>query len=44
MMLAWTLAEAAIKHRGRVEKILPKLDPETAKYAHQKMRDSYRIK
>jgi 3-methyladenine DNA glycosylase AlkD len=43
MMLAWTLAEAATKFRDRVETILPKLDPETAKYTRQKMRDSYRI-
>jgi 3-methyladenine DNA glycosylase AlkD len=43
MMLAWTLAEAAIKFRDRVENVLPNLDSETAKYTRQKMRDSYRI-
>jgi 3-methyladenine DNA glycosylase AlkD len=43
MMLAWTLAEAAIKHRAKVEKTLLQLDPETAKYVRQKMRDSFRI-
>jgi 3-methyladenine DNA glycosylase AlkD len=43
MMLAWTLAEAAINYQEKVEVILPKLDQETAKYARQKMRDSYRI-
>jgi hypothetical protein len=42
MMLAWTLAEAAIKFRDRVEAI-PSIDAETAKYTRQKMRDSYRI-
>ena len=44
MMLAWTLAEAAIKHRKIVEEVLPNLDSETAKDTRQKMRDSFRIK
>ena len=44
MMLGWTLAEAAINNRDVVEKTLPKLDLETAKYTRQKMRDSFRIK
>lgn len=44
MMLAWTLAEMAIKHRAIVEEILPKLDFETTKYTRQKMRDSFHIK
>lgn len=43
MMLAWTLAEAAIKHRNIIEETLPKLDSETAKYTRQKMRDSFRV-
>jgi 3-methyladenine DNA glycosylase AlkD len=43
MMLAWTLAEAAVKFRDRVEEI-PSIDSETAKYTRQKMRDSFRIK
>ncbi|GBR77014.1 DNA alkylation repair protein, partial [Candidatus Termititenax persephonae] len=43
MMLAWTLAEVAVKQRVKVENILPKLDRETAKYTKQKMRDSRRI-
>jgi 3-methyladenine DNA glycosylase AlkD len=42
MMLAWTLAEAAVKFRDRVEAI-PSIDHETAKYTRQKMRDSYRV-
>jgi 3-methyladenine DNA glycosylase AlkD len=44
MMLAWTLAEIAVKHREQVEVLLPRLDSETAKYTRQKMRDSFRIK
>jgi 3-methyladenine DNA glycosylase AlkD len=44
MMLAWTLAEAAINYRDIVEKVLEKIDDETAKMARQKMRDSRRIK
>jgi len=43
MMLAWLLAEAAVKHKNTIEEILPKIDLETAKYAKQKMRDSFRI-
>jgi 3-methyladenine DNA glycosylase AlkD len=43
MMLAWTLAEAAINYRDKVETVLSKLDQETAKYAHQKTRDSRRV-
>jgi 3-methyladenine DNA glycosylase AlkD len=43
MMLAWTLAEAAINYQEKVEVILPKLDQETAKYTRQKMRDSRRV-
>jgi 3-methyladenine DNA glycosylase AlkD len=44
MMLAWTLAEAAVNFRAPVEEILPEIDAETEKYTRQKMRDSYRIK
>lgn len=44
MMLAWTLAEAAVSHREKVEEVLLELDSETAKYTRQKMRDSFRIK
>lgn len=44
MMLAWTLAEIAVGHRGQVEGLLPGLDDETARYARQKMRDSFRVK
>jgi len=43
MMLAWTLAEAAINYRDKVEKALEKIDDETAKMARQKMRDSRRV-
>jgi|GEM_PF-462036 len=43
MMLAWTLAEAAIKYRERIEQVLSEIDKQTAKYTQQKMRDSYRI-
>jgi 3-methyladenine DNA glycosylase AlkD len=44
MMLAWTLAEAAVNFREPVEEILVEVDPEVAKMTRQKMRDSYRIK
>jgi 3-methyladenine DNA glycosylase AlkD len=43
MMLAWTLAEAAVRHRDKIEAVLPEIDPETVKFTAQKMRDSRRI-
>ncbi|MDR2748512.1 MAG: hypothetical protein LBB10_01240 [Bifidobacteriaceae bacterium] len=44
MGAAWLLAEAAVNYREKVDPLLDKIDPETAKYARQKMRDSFRVK
>jgi 3-methyladenine DNA glycosylase AlkD len=44
MAMAWLLATAAVNHRAEVEKLLDKIDRQTAKMTHQKMRDSRRIR